>query len=181
MKRYCSGFLLTWGTVIRLLLSTEFRLSFPIPLECSPRIRSRTSALFAAHASPLSDVIHDNDDVMHMMYADDMQLYIVLKKNDASSGISKLSRCGSDVKSLPCGNNLAFNGIKTEVIHITSMFCDSSVLPDLGMDGTSISLSKSAKDLGVTVDNVLNVKQDYATYVVSQISGSTKLDNCEKS
>eukprot|EP00057_Strongylocentrotus_purpuratus_P001595 XP_001200033.2 PREDICTED: RNA-directed DNA polymerase from mobile element jockey-like [Strongylocentrotus purpuratus] len=132
--------------------------AFPLPWGV-PQGSVLGPLLFSLYTGPLSEVIHAHDGVMHMMYADDTQLYIVLKQSDASSCISKLSRCVSDVKSWSCGNNLVFNGTKTEVMHITSMFRNSSVLPDLDMDGTTITLSQSAKDLGVTVDNVLNVNQ----------------------
>ena len=58
-----------------------------------------------------------------MIYADDTQVYVILKNDsDCTSIITKLERCINDIKAWSSANDLKLNEDKTEVIHVTSRF-----------------------------------------------------------
>ena len=114
---------------------------------------------FILYTGPLSDVIGAHQGVRHMIYADDTQLYVIIKQSEISSGVARLEHCISDVKAWASSSNLMLNGAKTELLHVTSSFRNSGELPDFDVDGTVITPSESSRDLGVIVDNTLNMKQ----------------------
>jgi hypothetical protein len=114
---------------------------------------------FAMYTGSISNTISAHPGVNHIMYADDTQLYIVLKQNELASGASILEHCITDVKSWSSQNSLLLNGGKTEVIHIASQFRKRNPSPDLIIDGVRITPSTSAKDLGVIVDNAVTMKE----------------------
>ena len=62
-----------------------------------------------------------------------------------------------DVKAWAGNNNLMLNGDKTELIHITSQFRKRNESVTLNIDGAVINATKSARDLGVIVDDSLAV------------------------
>ena len=107
----------------------------------------------------ISDTISAHHGVNHIMYADDTQLYIVLKQNELSSRVSTFEDCVTDVKSWASQNSLLLNGGKTEVIHIASQFRKRNISPDIVIDGVRITPSTSARDLGVIVDNAVTMKE----------------------
>ena len=51
------------------------------------------------------------------------------------------------------------NGDKTELIHITSQFRKRNESVTLNIDGAVINATKSARDLGVIVDDTLDMKE----------------------
>ena len=114
---------------------------------------------FILYTGPLSNVISSHQGVEHMMYADDTQLYVILKQSEIANGVIRLEQCISDVKVWACSNNLMLNGAKTEILHVTSAFRRSSELPDLVVEGIAVTPSKSSRDLGVIVDDTLSMKQ----------------------
>ena len=78
--------------------------------------------------APLEDIIQAHD-LGRMIYADDTQIYIVLDdESDCALLIPKIERCVDDIKRWSTANDLKLNGDKTEVLHITSRFRNSSPL-----------------------------------------------------
>ena len=55
-----------------------------------------------------------------MVYADDTQLYLVVKPDDCTSSILKLEKCVQDIRTCQWNikNKLVLNDGKTEIIHI---------------------------------------------------------------
>ena len=81
---------------------------------------------FTMYTAPLEDIIHAHG-LGRMIYADDTQVYIVLDdKSDRALLIPKIERCVDDIKCWSTANYLKLNGDKTEVLHITSRFRNSS-------------------------------------------------------
>ena len=56
-------------------------------------------------------------------------------------------------------NKLKLNQSKTEILHITSQFRNSGDLPSLDIAGVDVISSKNVRDLGVIIDNKLNMQQ----------------------
>ena len=76
--------------------------------------------LFSFYYAPLEDVID------MMMYADDSQLYIILKRSNRSVGLEQLELCVDDVIHWNTQNSLKCTPTKTEVIHFYSRFTTQS-------------------------------------------------------
>ena len=108
------------------------------------------------YTSPLEDIVKEHDDVDGMYYADDSQLHARLDPLDPVPAVKKLENCIGDTKSWTGQNNLALNDSKTEVIHITSRFANTSPLESVTVGDTSVKTVSQAKDLGVIIDRTLS-------------------------
>ena len=114
-----------------------------------------------------------------MICADDTQVYIVLDDDsDRALLIPKIERCVDDIKRWSTANDLKLNGDKTEVLHITSRFRNSSPLPCVQICNSSIEPVESAGNLGVVVQNDLKMdlfvnnicrSASFALYRIGQI------------
>ena len=113
---------------------------------------------FIMYSAPLSDVINAHHDIHHVIYADDTQLYLTMESTHQSEAVNKLESCISDVRSWVIQNKLMLNDSKTEIIHFHSAFRTNSVLPSINIGGSDIAASLSAKDLGVLLDDTLQLK-----------------------
>lgn len=72
------------------------------------------SILFSLYILPLGSIFRKHGISFHC-YADDSQLYLPLKRNNANS-IAPLLRCLEDIKAWMASNFLKFNEEKTEII-----------------------------------------------------------------
>ena len=73
-------------------------------------------------------------------------------------------------------NKLKLNQSKTEILHITSQFRNSGDLPSLDVAGVDVIFSKNVCDLGVIIDNKLNMQQHIRNTCIGQLlSASLKL------
>ena len=109
---------------------------------------------YTMHTAPLEDIINAHG-CGRMIYADDTQVYIVLEEDERSSLIPNLEKCISDIKLWSTANHLKLNDEKTEVIHITSCFRNTSPLPCVQICDSLIEPVKSARNLGIIVQNDL--------------------------
>ena len=92
------------------------------------------------------------------MYADDTQLYMLINHSEKSAEFSQLERCVDSVKSWMTVNCLKLKGAKTEILHITSKFVKSpSAVDSLKIGSDCVHTVTSARNLGVTFDNHLNM------------------------
>ena len=107
------------------------------------------------YTAPLEDVINAHS-LGRMIYADDTQVYIILDEAERSSLIPKIEKCISDIK-LWFTADLKLNDDKTEVLHITSCFRNPSHLPSLQICESLIESVKSARNLGIIVQNDLKM------------------------
>ena len=91
-----------------------------------------------------------------MTYADDTQIYIILKNDDDRAGaISKLEACVNDIKNWSTANDLKLNDDKTEVLHIASRFRNSSAISSVNINESQIEPASNARNLGIILQNDL--------------------------
>ena len=148
------------------------------PLEGVPQGSVIGPLSFTMYTAPLEDIIQAHG-LGRMIYADDTQIYIVLDdESDRALLIPKIERCVDDIKHWSTANDLKLNGDKTEVLHITSRFRNSSPLPCVQICNSSIEPVESARNLGVIVQNDLKMdlfvnnicrSASFALYRIGQI------------
>ena len=80
-----------------------------------------------------------------------------MKANHHRDAISRLASCIADVRSWATENKLMLNDSKTEIIRFHSKFRASSQLPVVKIGGSDIHASSSVKDLGVILDDTLQL------------------------
>ncbi|XP_072033195.1 uncharacterized protein [Amphiura filiformis] len=132
---------------------------------------------FTMYSSPLESII-DAHGISRMIYADDTQVYVILKDDKSSATISGLELCVRDIKNWSTANHLKLNQDKTEVLHITSRFRSSDSIPTVCIGDAQIEPSLNARNLGVLFENDLNMAShinnicrsaSHALYKISRI------------
>ena len=110
--------------------------------------------LFSLHCSPLEDVIRAHG-IDTMMYADDCQLYVIIKLSNRRVSFNQLELCIDDVLRWNNQNGLNYNPSKTEVIHFYSRYMPSDSISNLRVGTATIELVNKVRDLGITLDSTL--------------------------
>ena len=138
-----------------------------------------------------------------MMYADDSQLYIIVKRSNRSVGLEQLELCFDDAIHWNTQNGLKCKPTKTEVIHFYSRFTQTDSISHLRVGNAIIKPVTKVRDLGVTFDSTLTlhnhinnirrsyslslhqigkirkfITQEYAERIVHAFLVSSKLDYC---
>ena len=110
--------------------------------------------MFALYVAPVANVIADFG-IGHSQYADDTQLYIALKENNA---LPLLSDCSRAVHNWFLLNGLSLNPDKSEAIVIGTGARQRSEgsLDVVAVADAKIRPSDSVKSLGVIIDNTLS-------------------------
>ena len=121
--------------------------------------------LFIIYTIPLSRIAQRYGIQIHM-YADDTQLYVSYDVTDMEQRqevIERLENCISDIQSWMVTNKLQLNSGKTELLVLaSSYFSKHSSDFQLQIDNDLISPSDSAKNLGVLLDQHLNMETHVA-------------------
>ena len=112
--------------------------------------------LFTLYVAPMEDLINAHG-VKGVMYADDTQLFTVLKQPHHHDTLTKLEICIKDIKAWAISNKLKFNDSKTEVVHINSHFRNPSALPTIKIGEALVESVPEARDLGVILDKHLSL------------------------
>ena len=159
-------------------ISVNNSLSEPhMPLEGVPQGSVIGPLSFTMYTAPLEDIINAHG-LGRMIYADDTQVFIILDEAERSSLIPNLENCISDIKLWSTANDLKLNDDKTEVLHITSRFRNPSPLPGVQICDSLIEPVKSARNLGIIVQNDLKMdvyvnnicrSASYGLYRIGQI------------
>ena len=113
--------------------------------------------LFTLYVSPIAKIIASFG-ITHHQYADDTQLYISLQKNNFDKQTQLLTQCSDALQAWFQCNGLALNPTKSEVIALGTP-AGISGLKDhthVNIAGANITVSKTLKSLGVTLDNKLS-------------------------
>lgn len=133
----------------------ETILSRPRFLSCGvPQGSILGPLLFSLNIPPLEDIIsaHGLD---AMMYADDTQLYIFMRKGNRVAALENLSLCLDDIMSWNLCNMLKCNPFKTEIIHFSSRFSRAELILSIKVGDHHAQPNSVIKDLGVTLDSHL--------------------------
>ena len=107
--------------------------------------------LFSLYISPLEDVIMAHG-LNAMMYADDSQLYIIMRQSYRATALEDLTLCIQDIMSWNVSNMLKCNPKKTEIIQFSLRFSPANPIPSIKIGDCSITPNNELKDLGVTLD-----------------------------
>ena len=112
--------------------------------------------LFSLYYGPLEDVIRAHG-IDAMMYADDSQLYIIIKRSNRRVALNQLELCIDDVLCWKTQNGLKCNPSKTEVIHFYSSYTPSDIIScaHLRVGTTIIEPVNEVRDLGNILDSTL--------------------------
>jgi len=112
--------------------------------------------LFAVYCSPVADVIASHGVRCHQ-YADDTQLHLAMRVDNAVAGLSILAACTTDVKQWYMQNGLQLNPDKVEALFMgtaTQLRAVSS-LKSVSVADVDLPVADSMRVLCVTLDHRL--------------------------
>ena len=136
--------------------------------------------LFILFTGPLGGIINFHHGVQHMVYADDTQIYLILKPTEQAEAMHRLKDCIEDVKKWSVANKLQLNEMKTEMLHITSQFRNSNQISYFELQSGSIQRSESVRDLGILLDDNLTLHQHIRKVCRSASWGVCKIGKLRK-
>ena len=141
----------THSTIIQDTSSDAIRLTYGVP-----QGSVLGPLLFSLYVAPIEDVICAHG-LQPMMYADDTQVYLVVKRSDPIPALTKIENCAKDIISWMMNNKLVCNSSKTEVIHFSSRHLPSQAIRSIHIDDNLILTKSDVRDLGVRLDNHLTM------------------------
>lgn len=150
IKSYLS--LRTHSTVIQNTTSDPIGLTYGVP-----QGSVLGPLLFSLYVAPIEDVICAHG-LQPMMYADDTQVYLVVKRSDPIPSLTRIENCAKDLISWMMNNKLVCNSNKTEVIHFSSRHLPSQAIQSVRIDDNLILTKTDVRDLGVRLDHHLTME-----------------------
>ena len=119
--------------------------------------------LFNLYTTPLSYLLSDSNIPFHF-YADDGQLYLSFSASDSAHSLTILSNTLDMVHSWLSRNYLCLNPSKTEFLIIGSKQQRSKILENsITFSGATVSVSSSARNLGVIFDSDMSFSKQIST------------------
>ena len=97
--------------------------------------------------------------LFHHSFSDDNQFYITGPASELSNLVSSTKSCISQLTSWMSVNKLKLNEDKTEMILISSLKSSLTVPSSVDLNGCSVTISSSVRNLGVTFDQSLSFRQ----------------------
>jgi len=129
--------------------------SFSAKLTCGvPQGSVLGPLLFSLYVAPIEDIIIAHS-LQSMIFADDMQMYLVMQRSEQSSCLSKLEFCVQDILSWIANNKSLCNS--SEILHFSSRYLQRQPIAAVNIAGSEIKTSVNARDLGVTLDQCLTM------------------------
>lgn len=113
--------------------------------------------IFTMYTQPLADIFKKYHMSYHF-YADDSQIYMSSNAKFLNDLISKLGKCVHDVKLWMDSNKLKLNEDKTEVILIGNQVKTKYEGKFVSLNGVKIQLADVVKNLGIILDNKMNLE-----------------------
>ena len=121
--------------------------------------------LFTMYISPLGDLVRQHS-VSYHMYADDTQLYLSFRSNDHESiqvAKSSIEQCVLVIKKWMASNFLKLNDDKTELLFVYPKHIETPSTRSLAVGDEVINPSECARNIGVMLDQNLNMEQQITT------------------
>ena len=125
--------------------------------------------LYLLYTSPVADIIKLHK-LQYHLYADDTQLYISFKTHCSyvlSLAKRRLECCVNDIDCWMVNNGLKLNQDKTELVLISSKFRSRPSLEFIQVDDEKIQPKSSARNLGVIIDQCLDLTDHVIKICVS--------------
>ena len=115
--------------------------------------------LFTLYTTPLSSLIHSHN-LDHLLYADDIQVYIYLSTADTDLSLKQLRDCLSDISGWMANNKLRLDANKTDFIFIgiSKQRINRNHFFPMNILSHSITPSDTVRNLGVTFDSDCNFR-----------------------
>ena len=143
-------------------VSVHGTLSAPSPLlHGVPQGSVLGPILFVLFTYPLFTIVNAHL-LSHHSFSDDNQLYITGPASEISSLVSSTQSCISQLKSWMTVNKLKLNEDKTEMILISSPKSNLTLPSSVDLNGCSVTISSSVRNLDVTFDQSLSFRQHVA-------------------
>ena len=153
---------------------------FPLPWDV-PQESVIGPLFFILYSVPLGQIINSHRGVQHVIYADDTQMYLIMRQSDRSESIERLKDCVQDVKTWSARSKLQLNEAKTEMLPISSEFRkQGGALPSVELGGECLNFVDCVRDLGVTVDNHLTLTQHIRNTCRAASWGISKIGRIRK-
>ena len=121
--------------------------------------------LFTMYISPLGDLVRQHN-VSYHMYADDTQLSLSFRSNDHESievAKSSIEQCVLVIKKWMASNFLKLNDDKTELLVFHPKHIETPSLRSIAVGDEVINPSECARNIGVMLDQNLNMEQQITT------------------
>ena len=144
--------------------------------------------MFVIYSAPIEDIIKEHG-LSSISYADDTQLFVLIKPSNRDSALDKLANCIEDIRLWMTENKLMLNNSKTELLHVTSRFARNVPNVDITIGNSTITPSKEVRDLGVILDKGLTMSAhinavcknaSYAIYRIGKLRRYLDAENTEK-
>ena len=97
---------------------------------------------------PIFDIFNKYPNIGYHAYADDLQVYMILK--DPLKDIPIFNNCLGDIRKWLNSNSLSLNSSKTIALRIT--LTNNSTIPNIYIGNDYIPYSISARNLGIVLD-----------------------------
>jgi hypothetical protein len=145
--------------------------------------------MFVAYSAPIEDIVTSHN-LCSMSYADDTQLYVLIKPSDRTNMLSNLEDCIHDIRTWLTLNKLKLNESKTELLHVKSRYAHS--VPEdisLTIGNATVTSSPKVRDLGVVFDKNLSMvshvndicrRASYAIHRIGKLRRYLDQNNTEK-
>ena len=114
--------------------------------------------IFCTYTLPLGAILRQHNMGYHI-YADDTQLYCSFDKDTATDTLSSIIHCVSDIRSWMIRSKLKINDDKTEFLVLSSPRAKVPSNLNLSIGQATISSSSSCRNLGVVLDDHLDMNK----------------------
>ncbi|XP_067023036.1 uncharacterized protein [Acropora muricata] len=117
------------------------------------------------YISPLGDLVRQHN-VSYHMYADDTPLYLSFRSNDHESievAKSSIEQCVLVIKKWMASNFLNLSDDKTELLVVYPKHIETPSLRSIAVGDEDINPSECARNIGVMLDQNLNMEQQITT------------------
>ena len=110
------------------------------------------------YISPIEDIVQAHN-LQCIIYADDTQVYVTFNSEDTNNILPVIELCVRDIKRWMVTNMLMLNDSKTEIIHLTSRFIQSSPISSIQIGDSDVDTASSARNLGVVIDSNMTMSK----------------------